>query len=439
MSSSGRWPVVRKAHEDLLEQGTAPAGVRDVVADSWLRSVAAGVNVDASHPPIVLDRELLTEYRAQHPLASVFPLIYDVLGRAAEDCDSVMAITDAQGQLLWVRGKPGVLRQAESISFVEGAQWDERHAGTNAPGTALRLDAPVTITSAEHFVRSVQRWSCAAAPVHEPGSGAILGAIDITGGRDIDSPQTIAMVRAAARLAESELARHALLKMAELRAGDQKASETAAAGRPGLGRDSASERPSQAVVSLSALGRAEAIVSCGSRTFRLSQRHSEIMVILASCPSGLTGDELAYMLYPADVTSSTPRAELVRLRALLGDRVLASRPYRLTCEVRSDWTAVTAHLAAGDLAEALRRYRGPLLPRSEAPGVIEIREDLQRALRAAVLAADEPELMLDWTRTRWGADDLPMWQRLDAILPAGTPLHAIAAATAARLDAEFSS
>jgi transcriptional regulator of acetoin/glycerol metabolism len=169
--STGQVTDVRRAHEDLLEQGAAPVGVREVVADSWLRSVAAGVDVDASEPPITLDRDLLTDYRAQHPLAKVFPLLYDVLGRAAEDCDSVMAVTDARGQLLWVRGKPWVLRQAESIRFVEGAQWDEGHAGTNAPGTALRLDAPVTITSAEHFVRPVQRWSCAAAPVHEPGSG----------------------------------------------------------------------------------------------------------------------------------------------------------------------------------------------------------------------------------------------------------------------------
>jgi hypothetical protein len=430
MSSPGRWPVVRKAHEDLLEQGTVPAGVRDVVADSWLRSVAAGVDVDASRPPIVLDRDLLTEYRARHPLARIFPLLYDVLGRAAEDCDSVMAISDAQGQLLWVRGKPGVLRKAEAIQFVEGAQWDERHAGTNAPGTALRLDAPVTITSAEHFVRPVQRWSCAAAPVHEPGTGAILGVIDITGGQDVGTPQTIAMIRAAARLAESELARHALLKAAGM-----KTAELATASRTAAGRD---DRSAPTVVSLNGLGRGEAIVSAGGRTLRLSQRHSEIMVILASCPSGLTGDELAYMLYPADVTSCTPRAELVRLRALLGDHLVASRPYRLTCEVRSDWTAVTAHLAAGDLAEALRRYRGPLLPRSEAPGVIEIREDVHRALRAAVLAADEPEFMLDWTRTRWGSSDLPVWQRLCAILPAGSPLHPIAAATAAQLDADLS-
>jgi hypothetical protein len=64
---------VRQAHEHLLEQGAAPVGVREVVADSWLRSVAAGVDVDASEPPITMERELLTDYRAQHPLAKVFP------------------------------------------------------------------------------------------------------------------------------------------------------------------------------------------------------------------------------------------------------------------------------------------------------------------------------------------------------------------------------
>ena len=394
-----------------------------MVADSWLRSVAAGVDVDISEPPITLERDLLTDYRAQHPLAKVFPLLYDVLGRAAEDCDSVMAVTDGRGQLLWVRGKPWVLRQAESIRFVEGAQWDEGHAGTNAPGTALRLDAPVTITSAEHFVRPVQRWSCAAAPVHAPGTGTILGVIDITGGQAIESPQTIAMVRAAARMAEAELARDAAVAAARY----PEPPQAEAASRP----------PPQAEVSLSALGRSECVISTGTATFRLSPRHSEIMVILASCPGGLTGDELAYMLYPADVTSVTPRAELVRLRALLGDRLLTSRPYRLTCEVKSDWTAVSAQLAAGNLAEALRLYRGPLLPRSEAPGVAELRADLDRGLRAALLTTSQPECLVSWTRTRWGASDLAIWQRLCAALPPDSPLRPIAAATAAKLDAEF--
>jgi transcriptional regulator of acetoin/glycerol metabolism len=134
-----------------------------MIADSWLRSAAAGVNADTSQPPITPAADLLADHRAEHPLAGVFPLLYEVAGRAAEDCDSVLAVADERGQLLWVRGTPAVLRRAESIGFVEGAQWDERHAGTNAPGTALCLDAPVTIKAAEHFVRPVQRWSCAAA------------------------------------------------------------------------------------------------------------------------------------------------------------------------------------------------------------------------------------------------------------------------------------
>jgi len=237
------------------------------------------------------------------------------------------------------------------------------------------------------------------------------------------APQTIAMVRAAARMAEAELARDA----AEAAARYPEPGRTGSPGREHL----------LAEIAIHGLGRSECVVSIGARTFRLSPRHSEIAVILAACPGGLTGDELAYMLYPADGASCTPRAELVRMRALLGERVLASRPYRLSCDVKSDWTAVRAQLAAGDLAEALRLYRGPLLPRSESPGVRELRADLDRALRAAILAENRPEFMVSWTRTRWGADDLVMWQRLCAVLPAGSPLRPMAAATAAKLDAEF--
>jgi hypothetical protein len=418
--------VIRRAHAGLLADGLAPAGVREIVANSWMRSVAAGVNADASAPPITLDEDLLGDYRAEHPLSAIYPLLYDVLGRAAEDCDSVMAVADAQGQLLWVCGRPGILRRAEAIGFVEGAQWDEAHAGTNAPGTALRLDAAVSIRAAEHFVRPVQRWSCAAAPIHDPRSHAILGIVDITGGPDVGSPQTIAMIRAAARMAESELGRLDAIRSAGADRRRERGSR-----RPGLPPAPVGE------IFLEGLGRPDCVISVGTRTFRLSPRHSEIAVLLAGHPDGLSGDELALALYPADVTSSTPRAELVRLRALLGGDLLASRPYRLTCEVKSDWAAVEAQLAAGDVAGAVRLYRGPLLPHSEAPGVVEQREDLQRWLRGAILADGSADLLVSWTRTRWGADDLPMWQRQCAVLPAGSPLRAMAAAAVGKLDAEF--
>ncbi|MDP3890195.1 GAF domain-containing protein, partial [Nocardioides sp.] len=333
--------------------------MRAEVADSWHRSAAAGVAADRVEAPITLPDETLRDLREAHPLAKVFPLLDDVLGQAARDCDAVMAVSDAAGQLLWVCGNPASLRRAESIGFVEGSNWDERLAGTNAPGLALRLDQPVSIIRSEHFRQSVQHWSCAATPIHDPGSTALLGVLDITGGDQIVVPQTLAMVRAAARMAESELAREMLV------------STTAPERRPGRFH-----------VVLESLGRSESLIGIddgrGHTTqLRLSPRHSEILLLLASAPRGLSGDELAVLLYADDGASSTLRAELNRLRNLLGDELLASRPYRVAAEVMADWLAIEAHLAAGDLQSAMRAFRGPILPRSVAPGVVRLRESLE--------------------------------------------------------------
>ena len=194
---------VRESRDErvrFLETGQVSTRVRSVVAESWMRSAAAGVNPDNHIPPLLLERSDLIEYRAAHLLSRVFPLLYDVLGRAAEDCDCAMAVGDASGKLLWVCGPPGVLRRAESINFVEGAAWDETQAGTNAPGTALHLNTAVQIHAGEHFNRLIQPWSCTAAPIHDPSTQEILGIVDITGGEAVASPQTLGMVRAAARM-----------------------------------------------------------------------------------------------------------------------------------------------------------------------------------------------------------------------------------------------
>jgi hypothetical protein len=413
--------TTRDAHASLIEQG-GTAGVRGIVADSWLRSVAAGIKADRSDPPITLDRSLLRAYRAEHPLAQIFPLLSDVLGQAAQECDAVMAVADEHGQLLWVSGAAGVLRRAEAITFVEGAQWDEAHAGTNAPGTALRLDSAVTIRAAEHFVRPVQRWSCAAAPIHDLATGAVLGVVDVTGGDDIGSAQTSAMIRAAARMAEAELARIAAVRQPW---GSATAMAMSRLQAPPGG------------LHLQALGRPDMALVAAGRSRRLSLRHSEILAVLAAHPGGLSGDELAVMLYPGDVSPATLRAEMVRLRSLLGAAALASRPYRLTCEVTSDWAAVAARLAAGDLAGALAMYPGPLLPPSEAPEVARLRADLHEWLRALVLADGGQELVVTWTQSRWGADDLDMWHRQCALLPSRSPLRPRAEAMVERLDAEL--
>ena len=403
---------------ELMSPDAPGVRMRAEVADSWHLSAAAGVSADEVEAPITLTEDALAGHRAAHPLARVFPLLDDVLGQAARDCDAVMAVSDAEGQLLWVCGTPATLRRAETIGFVAGSNWDERLAGTNAPGLALRLDQPVQVRRAEHFRHSVQQWSCAATPIHDPGSASLLGVLDITGNDTIAVPQTMAMVRAAARMAEAELAREKLV-------------HTGPAAPTG-----------SLHLVIESLGRNDSLLTINDgrgheHRLRLSPRHSEILLLLASAPRGLSGDELAVLVYEDDGASSTLRAELNRLRSLLGEDVLASRPYRLTGSITGDWLALDAQLAAGDLRAAMRGYRGPILPRSTAPGVVRLREQLHMSLREALRRSGQADLMSTWTRSAWGSEDYDMWVAQRDALGASSPMLALVDGQLARLDAEL--
>ncbi|MBQ0878099.1 GAF domain-containing protein [Streptomyces sp. RT42] len=389
--------TLRRAHEAFTEAGTVPQPVRPVVAESWRRSVRAGVGPDGTASVELMDDDL-GAYRAEHPLAPVMPLIRELLGTFAADGEHLLAVCDAHGRLLWVEGHPATRRRADRMNFVPGARWSESAVGTNAPGTAVAVGRPVQVFTAEHFIRRVQPWTCAAAPVHDPRTGRVLGAVDITGGDGLAHPHSLGFVRAVARAAESQLA---LL---------------------------APEPPAAEVAELTALGRDEALLALEGRTVRLSRRHSEIVVLLAHHPEGLTGDELLCALYEDEaVPPVTLRAELARLRAVLGPARLASRPYRLTMPVESDATVVERHLRAGAVTAAASAYAGPLLPGSRAPAVERLRRRLADGLRAALIACADPDLLADWAHAPWGEDDLDVWRALAAVRPTAATRSRLAA------------
>ncbi|MFF0021960.1 GAF domain-containing protein [Streptomyces sp. NPDC004082] len=396
--------ALRRAHETFTEAGTVPRPVRSVVADSWRRSARAGVGPDGTACVELTDGDL-GAYRAEHPLARVMPLIRELMGTFAADGEHLLAVCDAQGRLLWVEGHPSTRREAGRMNFVPGARWAETAVGTNAPGTAVAVDRPVQVFAAEHFIRRVQPWTCAAAPVHDPRTGRVLGAVDITGGDGLAHPHSLGFVQAVARAAESHLA---LL---------------------------APVRATADTLELTVLGRDEALlVLPGGRRIRLSRRHSEILVLLSRHPEGLTGDELLCALYEDEsVPPVTLRAELARLRRLLGPGVLASRPYRLTMPVESDVAVVERRLGTGAVAAAVGAYTGPLLPASQAPAVTRVRRRLADGLRAALVACHDPDLLADWAHAPWGEDDLDVWRALAAVRPTAAVRSRLA-----QLDAELS-
>ncbi|MGW4561102.1 GAF domain-containing protein [Streptomyces sp. NPDC004561] len=396
--------ALRRAHETFTTVGTVPRPVRSVVADSWRRSARAGVGPDGAASVELTDGDL-GAYRAEHPLARVMPLFRELMGTFAADGEHLLAVCDAHGRLLWVEGHPATRRRADGMNFVPGARWSETAVGTNAPGTAVAVDRPVQVFAAEHFIRRVQPWTCAAAPVHDPRTGRVLGAVDITGGDGLAHPHSLGFVQAVARAAEAQLA---LL---------------------------APPRPAADTPFLSVLGRDEAGLALAGGRIRLSRRHSEIVLLLSRHPEGLTGDELLCALYADEsVTPVTLRAELARLRRLLGPGVLASRPYRLTAAVESDATVVERRLESGGLTKAAEAYTGPLLPGSQAPAIVRLRDRIADGLRTALIAHRDPDLLADWAHAPWGEDDIEVWRALAAMRPSA-PVRARLAALEAELAA----
>ncbi|MGO4250175.1 GAF domain-containing protein [Paenarthrobacter sp. RAF54_2] len=421
------------AHEnlDMLRAGTPEeiSGLRRLVRESWQRSASLQANPDVPEAPLAMDRDELEDYRRQHPLAAIMPVIRKLLVQPSHDSGLLVAVGDDVGRLLWVDGDPVMQRRAEGMMFVAGADWSEASVGTSAPGTALALDRSIQISGAEHFKRSVHPWSCTAVPFHDPDSGAVLGVVDITGTETAVAPHTVSLVEATVAAAQAQLRIERLQLAAAARDKPRRRSSASAASRT-LYRNS-----------LQSLGRDQALLSIDGRTVSLSARHSEILAILCSQPTGLSADDLCAQLYPGDGSAVTLRAEMVRLRKVLHElspeAVPESRPYRLPVELLPDSGQVLSCLQRGAHRIALEIYKGAVLPRSEAPGVVQLRERVSHLLREALLSDGSVDSLLKYAELPEAKYDVEL--RLDVLklLPPRSPKRAAVVADLERIETEL--
>ena len=471
---------LRRARERFLREGRVGPAVRAPIADSWHRSYAAGVDPSADRvAPTIADASETLERWQAHPLAAATPLVRDCLGPIAAEADHLIAASDAGGMLLRICG-PAAIRvdAAELINVTEGAGWGESAAGTNAIGTALAADHAIQVFAAEHFNEVVQEWTGAAAPVHDPETGRLLGTVAIIGRLGTVHPYSFGCVVATAGAVEAHLrslmhGRDAQLMArydGPLIAAGPRASLVTSSGRvisgdetvgwigaqtldlppdggeltvpSGLsavaepigdagayivratGRRDVAPRPP--LLKLTFLRRDQPRVELQGRLLKLSPGHAEILALLAARPEGMTSEELAADLYGDDGRPSAVRVQVFRLRKILAPWIEAS-PYRLSIDVECDVARVSALLDRGAVREAAECYQGPLLPRSEAPGVVRDREALERWLRQAVMTSDDAEALWAWTQSASGHDDLAAWKRLLANLDYSDARRSLAA------------
>ena len=489
---------VRRAWECFVATGSPDTagretmGIRDPIAASWRRSAAAGVDPRGySMAPVVADVDETSARWEIHPLAEMAPLIQACLASTADESQHLIVVSDASGMLLWIEGAARVrLRAADSMNFAEGALWSEGGAGTNAIGTALAAEHAVQVFASEHFNEVVQEWTCAAAPVHDPDTGRVIGVIDLTGAKRTVHPHSMAVAVATAQAIEAQLRCEMLARDARLlsrhgdrlRRGERRAllaaSGRVVATRPlgwlpaarltvpneggvvtigtqltamveplaggaflvsaivaPVGRE---EVRSQLSLKLLGAERGEAMGATdpdGASSVQLRLRHAEILTLLCANPQGLSSEDLSEGVYGDPARTGSIRVEISRLRKLLGDCIETDH-YRLRPGVSSDVAAVVGLLHRGEVHEAVVRYPGAILPRSMAPGVVREREMLEAWMRQAVMSTGEVDTLWEWVQKPSGAHDPVAWQRLVANLPFQDPRRSLAAARLAQLRAD---
>ncbi len=396
--------LLARTHDALLSGDRPPVDPRRLVARSWLRVQAQGVDPDRRDPPGPLDASQVEQRRTRSPLLQVLPALRAALTAVAEDARHVMVVTDADGVLLWREGSTRVRHRADALGFTEGARWTEGAVGTNAIGTALAEDAPVQIFSAEHFVRTHHGWTCTACPVHDPRSGELLGVVDVSGPAETVHPTTVALVSTAVKLAEAGLWHFHEHRLDALRSVavpvlasgsgpglvvDDHGWVAAVRGMPHVDRVAAPTADDPVVVHGLGLcvpepvpggwllrpggtGRALRLtleldprppraVVAGTNVWihPLSTRHAEVLLLLVLAGStGMDSAELSRGLYGAVGSLVTIRAEVSRLRKAIGGLVLA-RPYRLAPEVEVVLPDLaTSPFVAASTAPAVRALAG---------------------------------------------------------------------------------
>ncbi|MGW2562573.1 hypothetical protein ACWCXB_25650 [Streptomyces sp. NPDC001514] len=332
-----------------LGGGEAPPALPRVIRDSWRRTMtsAAPLTTTAAHLPARSDEGFVLSEAARHLAPGIREL--------SNESGYLIAIADSTATLIHTSAGREMLRRAERVNAVPESAWAEHVMGTNALDLALRTGRPARVFATQHAAQQLHDWTCWAVPIRTRNTGALCGVVNIAAPWTHSAPMGTALARSVALMAEDAVDR--------------------------LGFPDCRE-PQRLSVRLLGPPR----VALRGVPVHLSPRQTEIVAILAMRPGGSSFDELHTHLYgDRRVAATTLRVELSKLRAILGENLLVSRPYRLNAEIDLDLSRALAHLAAGDTRQVLDLFYGEPLPGSTSPYLQEVCTHVCVSLRNRLL------------------------------------------------------
>ena len=204
-ASLGEGPIahVQQAWQACLSgSATQPAGVRQVIWDSWRRSVIAGIDPQDDAYRFVSPEVLAVRLTLNRVLIACAAQV--MTGLLAYNPRGHINLTDAEGVTLHFCGldlTPVGSRLLESVQ------------GTNCTGLAIAEDRLVYVLAEENFAAGLRqrRMHCAAAPIRD-AQGKTLGILTLTAEPGWFHSHTLGTVQAAAEAVSRQLALQELLE-----------------------------------------------------------------------------------------------------------------------------------------------------------------------------------------------------------------------------------
>jgi transcriptional regulator of acetoin/glycerol metabolism len=150
------------------------------IAGSW-RRCAIDYSLDPGqqhYAPVLVDAATLAERRAQHAdLLRIAAAEIDWLYEYIAESGYALVLTDASGIVLYEKTDTSLTDIFRGAGLMAGADWSERHAGTNGIGTCIAENRAVIVHREEHFRACHINLSCSGAPIRDP-SGNLIAVLD---------------------------------------------------------------------------------------------------------------------------------------------------------------------------------------------------------------------------------------------------------------------
>ncbi|WP_318508981.1 sigma-54-dependent Fis family transcriptional regulator [Bacillus sp. T3] len=274
------------------ETGEEINQLRKNVLDSWRRCQTTGVN-----PQQMLAKPILSEYDLKllwtesELFKNAKPIIDDFFYKM-KGTGYLITLANHEGCIIYLKGEPDVMREAERMNFSLGMDWSEASAGTNAIGTSIVTKKPIQIFSAEHFCQGCHPWTCSSAPITHPFTKEIIGAIDLTGFWGNAQPHTLGLAVSLSQLIQHELAKNYLQPNYSLIGkGQHQVSKT-------FYRNKLNEEPWQEVI-----GTSEILVNSLSKCNKAAP--SNVPVLLLG-ESGTGKEKIAQAIHKSSLRSTQP-------------------------------------------------------------------------------------------------------------------------------------